>query len=398
MSRRQLITFYLQIVIIVSLACLLQYQFYAKNNPSRPDPRKYVDIEPENYKEDDFNQTLPFETGEFKDSEVDEATTFLHLPISFSRGFVSCNESKEYSCFELIRAYKATKEYISLYESEQTKGYVIANLTSSEAPLHCLMSSFYNAFLLAMFTKRRLVLQTDEPDIFWLHSQVKPFFAPPLNLPKVPEVVLPFNFTYPCEDININDQILVINPCMWPQISYIHPYLAPRIRSVFGIHAAFYICNFLFDEYNAMIDCPQLPENSVACVPHTSKAWSINQNTFQKRMTECVGNYSVVMIEEDEEKNHTDQICMMKKLISADKIVYTYGSVLGWMAMAMQGGKGAAVDLDGPQCMEFRNSQSGSLIHTYNPKKSFHYSSNNDFLLCGPNYNDARLYERYLMW
>jgi hypothetical protein len=64
----------------------------------------------------------------------------------------------------------------------------------------------------------------------------------------------------------------------------------------------------------------------------------------------------------------------------------------------MQGKRGAVVDLDGRQCIELRNSQSGSIIHTYNPRKFFHYSTNNDFLVCGPNFNDARLFMRYLMW
>lgn len=399
MGKRTLLLFIIKLVIIISLGYILHAQSYMKMNRPRPDPKNFEDIEPEHWTAEDFSKPLPFENGEFDESEVEEANTFFHLPYLLTPNFVPCNESDEYSCFELVRAYRATKEYLELYKKEGPQKYVVAELPSN-ATLACRMSSLYNAFLIAMFTKRILVLETDDPDVGWLHSQLKPLFTSKLNIPSK-GLELPSNFTFPCEDVNVPNQSIIITPCMWPQISYIHPYLAPRIRSTFGIHAAFYICNFLFNEFNAMIDCEKVAYGTVAAVPHTSKKWRIKTDAFKNRMVQCIPkNKTFVIIEENEDKSEIDQICMMKKLVSSDKIVYSFGSVLGWMsmAMAMQREKGAAVDIDGSFCMDFRNSQSGSLIHTYNPKKFFHYSSNNDFLLCGPNYNDARIYERYLMW
>lgn len=370
-----------------------------KGIPSRPDPKQYQDIEPENYTEEDFNRTLPFDKGEYDENEIDEATAFFHLPKSLTPNFVSCKENIEYSCFELIRAYRATKKYMDNYKEPQMTKYVIADLLSNST-MTCRMASFYNAFLIAMFTNRRLILQTDEKDIAWLHPELKGLFTPAVNL-KNKGLELPFNFSFSCEDVNVKNQTLIIKPCMWSQISYIHPYLAPRIRSAFGIHAAFYICNYLFNYYDSIEGCEKVASNTVVGVPHTGLSWKISTNDFKNRMVQCVpSNKTVVILEDDERSSDKELVCLMKKLMSSDRIIYTFGSTLGWMAMSMsmQRDKGAAVDLNGNFCFNFRNTQCGSMIHTYCPKKIFHYSSNNEFLLCGSNYNDARMYERYLMW
>ena len=411
MVRNVLLSLYIKIILILILSTTIFYQFLLKeDNEKVPSAPNFQDIDPEFFIASDFNKTLPFENGEYEDEMVEMATSFFHLPASISHNFVSCKESREYSCFELIRAYKATKEYINLYENEQTKGFVVAKLPSSY-PLHCIMSSFYNAFLISMLTRRRLVLDTDEPNVIWLHSGIKPLFEPKVEFQTLYEnevkkkgksvFELPSNFSFACEETIFSNNfhnILIVGPCMWPQISYIHPFLAPRLRATFGIHAAFYICNFLFNEFNAMIDCNQLKPGSVACVPFKGEKWEMNINNFRDKMSNCIDNLTVEFIEEKEEDSIENQICMMKKLVSADKIIYSFGSVLGWMSMAMQGNRGAAVDNNNNQCIEFRNSQSGSLVHLYKPDKKFHYSSNNDFLLCGSNYNDARMYERYMMW
>jgi hypothetical protein len=69
-----------------------------------------------------------------------------------------------------------------------------------------------------------------------------------------------------------------------------------------------------------------------------------------------------------------------------------------WWAMAIRGQAAGVADKKGNRCFTARDSQSASLIRVYEPTKFFHCSSSNDFFVCGPNYNDARLYIRYLLW
>jgi hypothetical protein len=86
----------------------------------------------------------------------------------------------------------------------------------------------------------------------------------------------------------------------------------------------------------------------------------------------CKGDPRLILIEEGERGNDDQALCKAREMIGADRIVYVFGSVTTWAAMAMQGRKGAVVELDGIHCIELRNSQSGSMIHTYNPRKFFH--------------------------
>jgi hypothetical protein len=192
------------------------------------------------------------------------------------------------------------------------------------------------------------------------------------------------------------DEVIELSGCMWPQISYIHTDLAPKVRSIFGFHAAYYILNLLIDiDRN---NCSDFGPNVTIGATHKGGDWYLGEREFAARAVGCEGDHRFVLIDEDERENDDRALCKVRQMIGADKIVYAFGSVTSWAAMAMQGRKGAVVELDGDHCIELRNSQSGSIIHTYNPRKFFHYSTNNDFLVCGPNYNDARLFMRYLIW
>jgi hypothetical protein len=375
----------------ILLSILLGFQFYV-GSVRRPDITLFDDIPSDNYTAADFNRTFPWETGDYDASVALEAASFFHLP-TWSRSYRACEHHSEISCYELIRAYLHVSDYLAQYKSDQLVGYLAVNLPLSAA-LHCRISTLYNAFLIGLFTRRRIVLIANASIPTWLREYPHSLFQVPPAFPKKFRNI-PHNYTFPCQELMLLDEVIELSGCMWPQVSYIHTDLAPKVRSVFGFHAAYYILNLLVD-----IDktCSDVEANVTIGATHRGYDWHLGEREFASRAVGCEGNHRLLLIEEDERDNDDQLLWKMRQMIGADKIIYAFGSVISWAAMAMQGKKGAVVELDGANCIELRNSQSGSIIHTYNPRKFFHYSTNNDFLVCGPNYNDARLFMRYLLW
>jgi hypothetical protein len=366
---------------------------YFNWNVTRPDTTLFDDVPPENFTIADFNRSLPYEDGEYDDSLVQVATDYFHLP-TWSRSYSDCRSHTELSCFELIRAYRTVDSYLAKYNTDELIGYVKAVVNTSTS-LHCRMSLLYNSFMVALFTHRRLVIETNGASPGWLRAEHRSRFGMGVQVPRRSRII-PNNFTFACEELMVTSQVLDIGGCMWPQISYLHNDLGGLVRSHFGFHAAYYLCNFLFD-----IDrpkCDLIGDNLTVAVTHRGKEFQMDRGAFERKVIGCEGGRDLAYIEENEADDDGENLCKMRQMISADKIVYSFGAVVPWFAMAMQGRKGAVVDLDGEKCMEMRNSQSGSVIHTYNPRKFFHYSTNNDFLVCGPNFNHARFFMRYLLW
>jgi hypothetical protein len=383
----------LRFAAFIVLCTCLPVQFYFNWNAVRPDLTLFDDIPPENFTIEDFHRSLPYDDGEYDHDLVQTATQYFHLP-NWSRSYESCESHPEISCFELIRAYEIVTQYIAKYDSDELVGYVKANIRAS-APLHCRLATFYNSFIVALFTHRRLVLYTNETASIWLRSEHRSRFSVPVDFPRRSHIIAN-NFTFTCEELMVPRRVLEIDSCMWPQISYLHNDLGVKVRAAFGFHAAYYLCNYLFDINRQ--NCDLAPENVTAAVTHRGIEWTTDQRAFERKIVGCEGGFPLFFVHENESDNDETNLCKMQQMMSADKIAYSFGSVIPWFAMAMQGRKGAVVDLDGEKCMEMRNSQSGSIIHTYNPRKFFHYSTNNDFLVCGPNFNHARFFMRYLLW
>lgn len=348
----------------------------------------------EEYSPNDFNKTLPFETEEYNEEEAKQAETFLHLP-KWSKQYRSCKEHPEISCFELIRAKNVIKGYLETVKQEQTTGFVKVNLITS--PLfHCRISSIYAGFIVSMVTKRRLVIITDD-NLPYLHESLRKVFSPPSYFPNQITFELPNNFSFSCFDLNTTEPVLELNACTWPQMSYIHPVMGPWLRESFGIHGAYYIGNFLFGVFNGINGCAETQGQFMA-VKYKGLNWSIKEKKLLERGQKCFNSLTPTVYEEKEIESSDKQLCLMKQIIVADNVVFPFGSTTSWFAMAMKGKAESVVELDGKSCFKLRNSQSGSVYHIYNPRKKYHYSINNDFYVCGENLNDARMYERYLMW
>jgi hypothetical protein len=386
MKLRNRLHILLRIFLLILLSLILYAQVNLVGGNKRPNTRVFDTIKEEAFDPAAFNRSLPLETGNYNRELVAVATGYLNLP-TWSPFYRSCENNSEFSCFELIRAYNTVHTYMKKYENNDLAGYVFVNLDQG---LHfgCHLSAVYNGFLIALLTERKLVVTNE----LW----VRPSFDSEVR-GQHSSIDLPSNWTFPCEELIKRQEVLEIKGCFWPQVSYIHNDLGPKIRENFGIHAAHYIVNFLVNLSYAR-NCKLVKNETVVGVTHHDREWGFGEAEFSKRIAKCGYSADVKVIRDTEGNTDASNLCVLKRIINSESVVYLFGSVVGWFGMAMQGRAGAVVDLDGPSCMQLRNSQCGSIIHTYNPRKFFHFVVNNDFLICGPNYNEIRLFMRYMMW
>ena len=328
------------------------------------------------------------------DSTPAEAEEFFHLP-KWSQAYRPCESHPEISCAGLVRACNVVKAYVKKFGSGKLNRYVRVKVTSS-LPVHCRMSSFYNAFLIAMFTNRNLVLESDESEVSWLRSEHVRRYRYSVNIVGDTKV-LATNHTFSCNDIFTRANILELSGCMWPQIGYIHQNLAHRIRDVFGIHAAYYLGNYLFDV--DVTGCDDVPAGAIGIVTQVGGRWKMTEQVMLEKSESCrnqLDTYIIIDIAEQDSASTT--MCQMRRMIQTKQLVYPFSATIPWFAAAMQGTKAITAEVHGHNCIELSTSQSGSLIHTYNPDKAFHYVVNNDFFVCGTNFDAARLYIRDLLW
>jgi hypothetical protein len=196
----------------------------------------------------------------------------------------------------------------------------------------------------------------------------------------------------------------------WPHALYIHPEVAPFLRTHFGYHAAFFLGNYLFGQViESTSHCTLVEDTAV-------EGWWFNADQDQLRpanytpyLTRCgvaaedAALISNTLISETEQHFATHSVvngntpmsvvCALRKLMSARGVVHTFRSQLGFWATAMLGAKGAFVVGIDQICINTSNSQQGSLWHTWLPKsKPWFDRTNSWFFVCGPNTVDARLY------
>jgi hypothetical protein len=210
---------------------------------------------------------------------------------------------------------------------------------------------------------------------------------------------------------------VVISGASWPQVLYIHPVVAPFLRSTFGYHAAHFLGNFLFgdvskpscflgedytvegwrfiptDDMLPIIDYgPYLIANGV----------DLNRAVLLTNLEVGSLNWTgLARFKGVEGVNTTGEslVCALRKLMSGRKIIQTFGSRLGFWATALVGTKGAFMNGVDRLCVNMTNSQQGSLWHTNCAWwKSWVYRSNTWFFICGENARDAQLYFEYLLW
>lgn len=394
-------------IILAVLIGFAGYQIAAASHHPVPVHKSYPpDPIEEINNEFPFDQYLPLNNGTASEADVMAAEKYMHLP-TWSAGYTNCDSgNSEVSCFEIVRAHKAILRYEKLASSGKTKGEV--HINAAPYSLADRMSMLYHAFGIAMATNRSIFVQ----------KSLYPFQLPDYikeSGDKITGIELPSDYQFGCSDISDKYPNILINNISWPQVLYTHHKVAPVFRDNFGLHAAYFIGNYLFGT-------SEEPDSS--CKVRTKFAYE-GHNFYDGNdmitpgqanefiLNRCGTNGPVSVVTNDAHTNFdafiTDRflvddenekfICGLRKLVSAEKVIHTFGSRYGWWAAAMQGRKGGYVNVLDRICVNVANSQCASLWHTYCPiEKNTIFRTNNRMFVCGPNANDVRLYIDYLLW
>lgn len=321
---------------------------------------------------------------------ISQAEKFLHLPTLSN----SYHHHKEISCHELQTAYHTLQNYVSRFESGSLSGYVRVRLNST-MPVSCRMSTFYNAFIIALLTNRTLTLETNETDILWLRSEHVHRYNHSVtgNSKHLSE-----NYTFSCDSVFNNIEILEVSGCMWPQIAYVHKEMAEKLRRAFGIHAVYFIGNYLFNVNYSECTEDEEAVGAITVVSYSSAMWGMTADAVMRKSETCRNGTDVIVINVNEYEDAQKTMCKIRQMMRSTQIVFPFGAVVPWFAMAMQGAPGITTHRYMDGCIELGSSQAGSIVHTYNPMKKFHYAVNNDLFVCGENFDDVRLFVRDLLW
>jgi len=317
------------------------------------------------------------ENGDFRvvsEDDVMKASVFLH----FGHKMKNCSNESEVSCERTVISYEFLKDYVNGLGKGIFKNYLRVVLLDNMS-VACKMSMIYCGFLFAIAHKRHFVIHGE---IGILNPELRKYFD--VQVDSKP-ISMPCDHTLNCFVLKSSVALYELKECVFPQTPYLHPNVAPIIRQKFGYHAAFLVCNFLFEFLD--VECP-VQIGGIALAAAEDK-------DFLVKARNCNKTINKLFIEPSSQRT---QICALKSLISTENPLYSFGLTLGWFASAMSLKKATIIELFGEYCINLKTSQSGSLYHLYNPKKTFKYSTNNHLYMCGTNYNDCLLFYQNLVW
>jgi hypothetical protein len=354
-----------------------------------------------------FDLPLPLVSGPLPlASNLSWARSYLRLP-EWSAGHIPCaSPLSEVSCYEVFRAASVVRGWEQAVLANETRGAVYVDVNQQWFPDR--LSMLYHGLQIAIATNRSLFVN---------HTKFAPLLLPKSigNATNANATDLPGDYRFCCCELAAT-QSLRITGAAWPQVMYMHPIVAPFLRSHFGYHAAYFLGNWLFGAVEKPgPDCLAGDANVVESWRFRANDDVIHVNSWHGPASGCSPlSESILLTNEKGIEIKTnpyrhiqyigtdpiDLVCSLRKMTSSKRIVQTFGSRLGFWATALQGVKGAFVNAQEAICVNLTHSQQGSLWHTWCPisKNDWHYRINWWFWVCGPNLEDARLYLDYLLW
>jgi hypothetical protein len=403
---------FVRIVLLILLVLLAQYQLSIRDRPSPitttapapPSPRNLTPSATAPSWQTAFDLSFPLVTTPIpSESDISWATAFLRLP-TWSAGYERCDSNlSEVSCFEVVRAARA----IESWEKSKFVGQVWVEIGGTALPDR--LSMLYHGLQIALATNRSVVTDT---------SRFAGFSLPKVIVHSTERQAgnsLPTDYQFGCADVSPRFPNVQFSGASWPQALYTHPVVAPFLRANFGYHAAHFLGNYLYGTKKVDKDCTAEREIVIEGWNFAGDADTMRPGEYVQYVGRCgVDSLSAVMVANSEIPAHRKGaygevwtigqddaavVCALRKLMSAKRIIHTFGSRIGFWATAMLGVKGGFVNGIDRICINTTNSQQGSLWHTFvPPEKPWFYRTNTWFYVCGPNVNDARLYVEYLLW
>jgi hypothetical protein len=338
------------------------------------------------------------------DAAVSSAIQFLRLPV-WSHGYRNCTIHPEVSCAEVVRAAATIRAWESNLSSEKTVGRVSVDI--NQEPIADRLSMLYHGLQAAVFTNRALIVDRSQFPNVSLPAAVRHAKS------TTDGVLIDADRRFVCADLSARNPKLVIRGATWPQAFYVHSGLAPWLREHFAFHAAYFFGNYLF----GTVEKPECALGEVLAAVEVAwfreYAQALKPAEFSSVIGRCgvaageiafvgkssgdriVGYRKVELFHAEEEV-----VCALYKLMSATRVIHTFGSRLGFWATAMQGVAGGIVNPVDRICVNLTTSQQGSAWHTYCPTALQNTVFRTTKLLfpCGPSAEYFKWYFDYLVW
>lgn len=197
---------------------------------------------------------------------------------------------------------------------------------------------------------------------------------------------------------------------------YTHVQLSGWLREHFSFHGAYLMGNYLFGSATRPSDGCVLRESIDAIEGFRFPGSDmLHPREFPQMLERCgVKAAASVIVTNSQEQisgafreivqapnaKQDDAVCHLRILVSARRIIHTFGSRFGFWATALRGAGGGFVNSIDRICVNMSNSQQGSIWHTFCPReKSEHiFRTNSRLYVCGSTTDDIKLYVKYLLW
>ena len=191
--------------------------------------------------------------------ELNEAIIGLNLP-TWSRSYVPCNDSRsEVTCSQVVKAWRCLDgwaKYIESHPFENRKHLQMEHLYDGVGNR---FSTDTTAFIVALMLNRSFIVKGNYPsgrkwvkgqafnfhkDVLLREGQVDEYFNKVGENIKINIQTFDMWYNYNFTQMDHN-QVLYIDFLLYATMAYTHGQLSEFCREHFGMHAPYFICNFL---------------------------------------------------------------------------------------------------------------------------------------------------------
>lgn len=195
----------------------------------------------------------------YTEEELKEAVIGLNLP-TWSRSYVPCDHpDSEVTCSQTVQAWRVLNgwaKYIDSTPFEERKHFLMKHLYDGVGNR---FSTDTTTFLIALMQNRSYILESDFPNgqkkqvgqAFELHPSVllrqdavDEYFKTEGD--RIRSNIQTFDLWYGYDyDEELKKKIIYVDYLLYATMAYTHGQLSDFVRTNFGMHAAYFACNFL---------------------------------------------------------------------------------------------------------------------------------------------------------
>ncbi|KAH0793384.1 hypothetical protein GPJ56_002686 [Histomonas meleagridis] len=441
-SLHKLVTITIDIVIILSIVLNILIFFRSKVKISN-------NIIPKN-KYSQVDNRLPPEPSPFPytQQELDEAIKGLHLP-TWSRSYVPCTSPKsEVTCPQIIEAWRTIKRWITYMDNTtiENREYIKINHVTNGVGNRISMD--ITMFLLSLMTNRTMVIQGNFVQQGHIVSQsgnaykyrkhiydMNNTFSQILSKRPQKEIDT-FSGWYSSDFYSQGGKTLCLNLLIFSSMIYVQHQLSAFAYSHFGMHAIYFLSNFLIEIPNENLEyilklfktVPKnvrifgihlrfhmpghyftygIQPNMKALVPFlldkmnnkpTMFAFTSDSKDMEKEFLKVFGNYTILT---DSVKrpdfDHASALVDILFMTATNECLGTFRSSFSFNAISKMCKRGYYIEKYSAQIFQMSNSQVGAISMQYHAWDRHDWQTSRRFVLAVQSEKCLRLFFNYFI-